>query len=166
MKLRPFSLALLFFAAPALLADWRIFGQGGANALHDGLTSSDGVLSINAGVEKRFAGQWSAELNAGVHRFQRSSSADPKLTQLTIGAKRWFGSGSVHPFVDAAAGIYRVEYLGTQVNPGANAGAGLFFEISPRWGVEGLWNVHVVNANDGNVTFSTLQLGVGLALRP
>ncbi len=143
---------------------WRLFLDVGPNALHDGLSSSDGVLSANAGIERRFSQNWSAELIAGIHTFQRSSSTDPKLVQFTIGGKRWFGSGKVHPFLGASAGVYRLDYLGTKILAGGNAGAGLLYDISPRWGVEGLWNVHTMNATGGNITFSTLQLGVRFGL--
>lgn len=148
----------------SIAGKWRVFFDVGPNARHDGLSGSDGVLSANVGIERRFSPSWSGELIAGMHTFQRSSSTDPNLWQLTIGGKKWFGSGKVHPFLGASAGVYRLDYLGTKILAGASAGAGLLYDISPRWGVEGVWNVHAMNATGGNITFSTLQLGVRFGL--
>ena len=101
-----------------------------------------GTKSINAGVEWLLSPDWSVEGILGYYR------RNPRLWQASIGGKRWFGTSPWRPFVAASAGLYGGD-------AGGSVGGGVLYEVTPAWGVEGVYNYHTV---DGG--FSTVQVGV------
>ena len=105
---------------------WRFFVAAGPNFPD---------WSVNAGVERLLTPDWSAEGILGWHRRQNDD-----LTQVSLGAKRWFGSA----FANLGAGIYDSE-------AGFHIGAGMMFG---KW--EGVLNYHRTDDDK----FFALQVGV------
>ncbi|MFL6246703.1 MAG: outer membrane beta-barrel protein [Thermoanaerobaculia bacterium] len=105
-----------------------------------------GTKSINAGIERPLSPQWSVEGILGYHR------RNPRIWQLSIGGKRWFGTSALRPFLSASGGVYHDE---DDTRAGASVGGGVLYEVTPRWGVEGVYNYHILDDS-----FSTVQVGV------
>ncbi|MCU1348028.1 MAG: von Willebrand factor type domain protein, partial [Acidobacteria bacterium] len=143
---------------------WRVFIDAGPNFPHGGFSNGvDGRWSLNAGVERRLSSLWSFEAIAGQHRFKAPFISNPHIWQLSAGGKRFFGTSPFRPFVNAAVGTYRLD-PGHATKGGANAGAGVLFELSPCFGIEGAWNYHWIRTTPNHVSFSALQLGVRFSL--
>ena len=127
---------------PSSSKTYRLFIGAGPNFPH-------GNWSVNAGLEWLLSSQWSVEGILGYHQ----SAAD--IWQLSANARRYFGTGSWHPFLNAGAGAYRVD-PGNTTKAGVNLGAGVLYELSPTCGVEGAFNRHVIHNDD----FSTVEVGI------
>jgi hypothetical protein len=140
---------------------WRGFFDFGASFPVSALDRrADGQFSFNAGVERLFGPAWSAELSVGHHSFE--GLLNPSMFQVTVGGKRWFGSSALRPFLGIAGGAYTID-PGSTTRAGANASAGVLYELSPRWGVEGLYSYHIANTQRDSLSFTALQLGVRFA---
>jgi hypothetical protein len=105
---------------------WRVFIAAGPNFPE---------WSVNAGVERLLSPDWSVEGILGWHRRQNDD-----LTQISLGAKKWFGKA----FVNAGAGAYEGEV-------GVHVGAGV---LCGKW--EGVVNYHRTDDDK----FFTAQVGV------
>ena len=140
---------------------WRAFVDLGPNFPHGSYANLvDGELSLTAGVERQLSAAWSLELILGYHRFDGLLS--PSVRQLSLGAKRWFGTPPFRPFLGASAGAYRFE-PGEYTRPGAALSGGFLYELSPKWGVEGVYTYHAADSEPDRSTFSTVQAGVRFA---
>ncbi len=139
---------------------WRFFLDGGKNFAHDDfLKHFGGEWSINGGFERRLSTQWSVEGILGYHRFGSTAGITPHIWQLSIDGKRFFGTSPLRPFVNAGAGMYRV-FPTDETRAGANAGAGVLYELTPAFAIEGAYNFHIINNDDDSLSFSTVQFGV------
>ncbi|HEX6642513.1 MAG TPA: porin family protein, partial [Thermoanaerobaculia bacterium] len=139
---------------------WRVFIDAGKSFAHDDfLKHFGGAWSINGGVERRLSSLWSVEGILGYHRFDTTAGITPHLWQLSINGKRFFGTSPLRPFVNAGAGLYRV-FPTDETRAGANAGAGVLYELTPAFGIEGVYNFHIINNDDDSLSFSTVQVGV------
>lgn len=105
-----------------------------------------GSKSFNAGLERRLSPEWSIEGILGYHR------RDPRIWQLSIGGKRWFGTSPLRPFLDASGGLYND---GNGTRAGASAGAGVLYEFTPAFGIESVFHYHFLEDS-----FPAAQLGV------
>jgi hypothetical protein len=122
-------------------------GGGGTPAPGAWRTFIDlGQKSINAGLERRLSPEWSVEGILGYHRRQ------PRIWQVSVGGKRWFGTSPLRPFLNASGGVYH-DTNDTRI--GASVGAGVLYEFTPTCGIEGVYNYHILDDS-----FSTLQVGV------
>jgi hypothetical protein len=144
--------------------DITVDGIAAGNASSHGVSSSSvlrgfidagpnfphGKWSVNAGVERLMSNDWSIEAIAGRHLFDGSH-----VWQWSGGVKRYFSASPFRPFVNASIGVYS----GQTTKAGGSIGAGLLYEVSPTFGVEGVWNHHHADSN-----FSTVQLGVRFRL--
>jgi opacity protein-like surface antigen len=144
---------------------WRWFLDLGRNFPHDdSLKHFGGDWSINGGIERRLSNDWSVEGILGYHRFGDVVFNDPHISQLSIGAKRYFGTSPLHPFLDAGLGAYNINIgPNDETRAGAHAGAGAIYEINSHLGVEGVYHFHIINNQDDSLSFSTVQIGVRLA---
>jgi hypothetical protein len=141
---------------------WRWFLDVGRNFPHDDtLKHFGGEWSFNGGIERRLTIDWSIEGIVGYHHFGDVVFDNARITQLSIGGKRFFGATPLRPFVDFGAGAYNVDLgLGDETRAGAHAGAGMLYEINSMFGVEGVYHFHIVNSDNDSLGFSTVQLGV------
>ena len=64
------------------------------------------------------------------------------------------------PFINAGIGVYNVD-PGDNTRAAANAGAGVLYELTPSFGIEGVYNFHFIRAE--TLSFSTVQVGVRFA---
>lgn len=139
--------------------DWRFFLDAGLNHPQSRLRGfDDGKVSINLGAERRLTPHWSVEGILGYHAFE--GPLDPKLWQLSVNGKYFFGSGPLRPFANAGAGAYRFDSGNAGTRAGFNGGAGLLYQLTPGLAVEGVVNYHNVNTNADSVSFTTVQVGL------
>ena len=138
----------------------RFFLDLGPNWPHGGFANGvDGRWSLNLGIEHTMSPDWSLEAIAGYHLFDVQFVDHPHIWQASAGAKRYFGTSPLRPFVNASAGIYKFD-PGNDTKGGASAGAGVLYQLSPKLAIEGVWNYHYISASGSGITFSTLQAGV------
>ena len=139
---------------------WRAFLDFGRNSPHDDfLKGFGGSWSGNAGIERRLSPSWSVEGILGYHRFKDFAFTEPRIWQFSLGGKRYFGTSPLRPFLSASGGAYHVD-PGDETRAGASAGAGLLYEFTSTCGIEGVYNYHIVNADNDSLSFSTVQVGV------
>ena len=135
------------------LALGRTFPHGSFNTLHDsGFAGTLGVeYALNPGT--------SIEGTLATHRFKGTGAApDIHVTQLGVNGKWYFGQPAFKPFVTLGAGAYAFSPGSTRF--GLNAGAGVQFDVAPRWSLEGRYAYHAIAGNAPNSRYSTVQLGV------
>jgi hypothetical protein len=139
---------------------FRAFLDAGPNFPHGDLDKiADGRLSVNAGLEGFVAPNTSIEGILGYHSFKSPFISSPHIWQLSLNAKQYFGPGPLHFFVNAGAGAYRFD-PGSTTKLGGNAGAGVLYDFSSLWGIEGVYNLHTINTSGSNTQFSTVQVGI------
>jgi opacity protein-like surface antigen len=139
---------------------WRIFLDAGPNFPHgDFGRFIDGRLSVNAGLEGFLAPNTSIEGILGYHSFKTGFGFHPRIWQLSANVKQYFGPGPLHFFINGGAGAYRFD-PGSTTKFGANAGAGLLYDVSATWGFEGVYNFHAISTSGSNTEFSTVQVGI------
>jgi hypothetical protein len=138
----------------------RFFIDVGPNFPHGSFSNgADGKWSVNAGIERLLPNNWSWEAILGYHRFDTAFISNPHIWQLSIGGKRYFGSAPWHPFVDASVGGYRFD-PGNTTKLGVNAGGGVLFDVTSKWGIEGVYQYHTINTSGSTTNFSTVQIGL------
>jgi opacity protein-like surface antigen len=124
-------------------------------------------FSFNAGLEYLVNSHFSVEGIFGYHRFPgafqfeaQSFRFNVNLYQLSANAKTYFTAppNRVRPFVNGGIGIYK--FGSGSTNFGGNLGAGVLYELTPRFGLQGSYNFHMVNTTGATTRFSTLQGGV------
>ena len=125
-------------------------------------TQYDTGFSFNAGVEYLVNSFVSLEGIYGYHRFNGASAGALNVNQYSANAKVYLSSaGSLRPFLNGGIGAYAFSPGSSQF--GGNIGAGVFFELSPQWGLQGSYNLHTVNTRGDATRFSTLQGGIRFA---
>jgi opacity protein-like surface antigen len=138
----------------------RFFIDVGPNFPHGAFGNGvDGKGSINVGLERLLPNNWSVEGILGYHAFDSAFVSNPRIWQLSIGGKRYFGTAPWHPFIDASVGAYRFD-PGNTTKFGANAGAGVLYDFRSTWGIEGVYQYHSINVSGATDRFSTVQLGL------
>lgn len=141
---------------------WAVFLDAGANFPHSPYSSffNSGV-SFNAGLEYMATSHTSVEGIFGYHRFTSGLVAThTNVFQFSANAKVYLlpSPNHVRPFINGGGGAYKFDPGPTRF--GGNAGAGLLFELTPRFGVQGSYNFHAVNTSGSTFKFSTIQGGV------
>jgi hypothetical protein len=130
---------------------WRFFVDAGIN--DPDTNALDGKFSINAGVERLLTSHWSVEGIIGYHTFDHAFIS-AKALQLSANAKYFFGPGPLRPFLNGGVGLYHIDPP-DDPSFGWNVGAGLLYELSSKWAVEGVYNLH-----SADLDWWTLQLGL------
>lgn len=118
-------------------------------------------FSLNAGLEYMLSPHVSAEGIFGYHRFPaRFGGGSANLYQLSGNGKFYFvpPGNLVRPFVNGGIGAY-IPSSGTS-HFGGNVGAGILFELTPHFGLQGSYNLHMINTSGPSTRFSTVQGGV------
>lgn|GEM_PF-1733105 len=139
---------------------FRVFLDAGPNFPQgDFNTFVDGKLSVNAGLEAFLGSNTSIEGILGYHAFKVPFVTAPHIWQLSLNLKQYFGPGPLHFFLNAGGGAYRFD-PGSTTKLGGNVGAGLLWDISSTWGLEGVYNFHTINTGGSKTKFSTLQVGI------
>jgi len=120
----------------------------------------DPGFSFNATLEYAITPYVSAEGKFGYHRFPGDSGGHLNVYQFSGNGKFYLvpEPNKVRPFVNGGIGAYNFESGPTKF--GGNVGAGILFEITPRFGLQGSYNFHAVNTTFATTRFSTLQGGV------
>jgi hypothetical protein len=116
-------------------------------------------FSLNAGLENMFNAHFSAEGIFGYHHFPGKFAGSLDVYQFSANAKIYLTPPSkVRPFVNFGPGGYK--FNPGSANFGGNAGGGVLFELTPRFGLQGSYNFHAVNTSGAAAQFSTLQGGM------
>ena len=142
------------------------FFDFGANFPHGGLsTYFNNGFSFNGGVEYKFNGRFSAEGIFGYHRLPAKAGTDEDLFQFSLDLKAYLLPGNTRPFANVGIGGYK--YHPGSAFVGGNFGFGVLQSITPRIGIEGSYNFHlvdgfppVVGPHPSTSKFSTAQIGL------
>jgi hypothetical protein len=104
--------------------------------------------------------QFSAEGIFGYHRFPTIFGGHTDLFQLSGNGKVYLlgPPNKLRPFFNGGVGAY-ISNSGT-TRFGGNVGAGVLYEITPKFGLQGSYNFHVINTSGSAIKFSTVQGGV------
>jgi hypothetical protein len=139
---------------------FRVFLDAGPNFPHGDFGQFvDNRFSVNAGLEAFLAPNTSIEGIVGYHTFKVPFVSAPRIWQLSANVKQYFGPGPLHFFINGGAGAYRFD-PGSTTKFGANAGAGLLYDVSATWGLEGVYNYHAISTSGSKIKFSTVQVGI------
>jgi hypothetical protein len=139
---------------------WAVFFDGGANFPHGTAANVfDPGFSFNAGLEYMFTPQFSAEGIFGYHRLGAPGGA-LHLFQFSGNVKTYLTAPpyKLRPFLNGGVGAYTSSSGTTRF--GGNVGGGLLYEVTPKFGLQGSYNFHVVNTPGSAFKFSTAQGGV------
>jgi hypothetical protein len=117
-------------------------------------------FSVNGGLEYIATSHFSVEGIFGYHHFPAKIGSDLNLYQFSVNGKTYLTTGALRPFVKGGIGAYKFSPGPTKF--GGNFGAGLLYNLTPRFGLEGAYNFHVVNTSGAATKFSTLQAGIRL----
>jgi lysyl endopeptidase len=119
-------------------------------------------LSLDAGLEYMVNSRLSTEAIFAWHHFPDGGAGRVNVGRFSANAKLYFASpGSrLRPFVNGGLGVYG--FSPGSVDFGANAGCGIFYGLTPRFGLQVSYNFHVVNSPGAATCFSTLQGGFRL----
>jgi len=144
------------------LSDWAVFADFGAAFPH-GTSSTffNAGFSFNGGVEYMINPHFSAVGTFGFHRFNSIfPSVSTNVYQLSTNAKAYLvpPPNKFRPFVNGGVGAYVFSSATTRF--GGNVGAGVLYEVTPKFGVQGSYNFHIVNTSGSTFRFSTVQGGV------
>lgn len=115
-------------------------------------------FSFNTGVEYIANNHFSMEGIFGYHHVPGASPGSLNLYQFSVNGKTYLTSGALRPFVNFGIGAYKFSPGTTKF--GGNVGTGVFYRLTSRVGLEGVYDFHVVNTPGGATKFSTLQGGV------
>jgi opacity protein-like surface antigen len=116
-------------------------------------------FSLNAGLEYIATSRFSAEGIFGYHHFPAKVGSAVDLYQFSANGKFYLtSSGPFRPFVNGGIGGYKFSPGSTYV--GGNFGAGILYDLTSHWGLQGSYNFHVVNTPGEAAKFSTLQAGI------
>jgi lysyl endopeptidase len=142
---------------------WAVFLDAGAGFPHSPYSNFLNTgFSFNAGLEYMVTSNFSVEGIFGYHRFPSSFvGAHTNVFQFSGNAKFYLlpSPNTVRPFLNGGIGAYTFS-PGTTTRFGGNVGAGLLFELTPRVGVQGSYNFHMINTSGTAFKFSTVQGGV------
>lgn len=139
---------------------WAVFFDGGANFPHGTAANVfDPGFSFNAGLEYMFTPHVSAEGIFGYHRLGAPAGA-LNLFQFSGNVKTYLTAPpyKLRPFFNGGVGAYTSSSGTTRF--GGNVGGGLLYEMTPKFGVQGSYNLHVINTPGSAFKFSTAQAGV------
>lgn len=139
---------------------WAVFFDGGANFPHGTAANVfNPGFSFNAGLEYMFTPQFSAEGIFGYHRLGAPGGA-LNLFQFSGNAKTYLTAPpyKLRPFLNGGVGAYTSSSGTTRF--GGNVGGGLLYEVTPKFGLQGSYNFHVINTPGRAFKFSTAQGGV------
>lgn len=139
---------------------WAVFLDAGANFPHGNFSGAfDTGFSFNAGLEYMVNPHFSAEGIFGYHRF-RVLGGSVNLFQFSANAKTYLTAppNKLRPFLNGGVGVYTFTSGTTRF--GGNIGGGLLYEVTPKFGVQGSYNLHLINIPGNAFKFSTVQGGV------
>jgi len=138
---------------------WRAFLDLGRTFPHGNHGEfAEGGFSINGGVERILSPRVSVEAILGHHRFENNIES-PAIWQFAAGGKYWFGTTPLRPFLGASAGAFHITARST-TRFGATAGGGVLYELTPSFGIEGVFNYNVIKLERTSIDFSTVQVGM------
>lgn len=159
----------LLLATPALgqtnqsnsdLSNFAFFIEAGAAVPHGDIsTFLDPGFSMKGGLEYMITPQFSAEGSIGYQRFGTFFGGNTNLYQVSGNGKFYFVDQStrLRPFVNGGVGVYVTDSATTHF--GGNVGAGVLYEVTPRFGIQGSYNFHSFSSGSV-VKYSTVQGGV------
>lgn len=114
------------------------------------------------GVEYALNNMLSIEAMLGGNRLDgKGANVDVDVTQLGINGKVYFTAAPLRVFATAGMGAYAFDPGSTRF--GGSVGAGLQYQFTPNWGIEGRYTLHGVANNSPQMTFSTLLLALRYA---
>ena len=121
-------------------------------------------FSLNAGLEYMVNSHYSFEGIFGYHHFPAVAGTAEDLYQFSADLKTYLLPGNVRPFVNAGIGGYKF-HIGSAFF-GGNFGGGILYTITPRIGLQGSYNFHVISGfppvinPPSSSKFSTAQVGL------
>jgi hypothetical protein len=102
----------------------------------------------------------SAEGIFGYHYFPNTTAGNLNLYQASANAKVYLNPppNKLRPFINGGIGAYRFGSGSSYF--GSNVGAGFLYQITPRFGIQGSYNLHNINTPGSATRFSTVQGGI------
>jgi len=140
-----------------------VFLDAGANFLQGTLGSGFNTgFSLNAGGEYLLTNHFSVEGISGYHHFPGTITPDLDVYQFSANGKAYLTTGRVQPFVNGGVGGYRFTAGSSSSSTyfGGNVGAGVLFNLTSRFGLQGSYNFHAVDTPVEATKFSTVQGGI------
>lgn len=142
-----------------------------ALSLHAGLSlphgslhgSHDDGFGVTVDIARRLTPTWTVAGLFGFHRFgEKGSSAHLDIYHVSGSLEGGITRGAVRFFAEAGGGVYILSPGPTK--PGAHAGAGVEWSLTPSLSLGLSYRAHNVFTSGSNTTFSAVQ--VGGRLRP
>lgn len=117
-------------------------------------------FAFNAGLEHMFNPHVSAEGIFGYHHFPGKFGGDVNVYQFSGNMNVYLTvpPNKLRPFVNGGIGAYK--FSPGSANFGGNFGAGVLYELTSRFGLQGSYNFHTINTPGTVTRFSTIQGGI------
>jgi len=142
--------------------NFAVFADFGAGFPHGAFSNGfNPGFSFNTGLEYMLNPHFSAVGTFGYHRFEFVvPTIHTSIYQISANAKAYFTAPPIklRPFVNGGVGAY--VFSSATSHFGGNVGAGILYEVTPKFGLQGSYNYHMVNTAGSNLMFSTVQGGV------
>jgi hypothetical protein len=124
----------------------------------------DNGFSFNAGLEYMINANLSAEGVFGYHRFTGETAGSVKICQWSANVKKYVHllPNPFRPFVRGGIGVYH--FSPGRSDFGANAGCGVLYDWTPRFGLQGSCSFHFVHTPAAATRFSTIQGGIRIVM--
>lgn len=142
---------------------WGLSLHAGASFPHGSFSSIfNPGPNVAVDLEYRLTPIFSLEGIYGFHRFNGATIGpftfgDLNVHQISLNGKVYGTSSPVRPFFNFGGGAYN---FSPGTHGGLNVGAGLQFDVTPNFAVEGVYNFHNVFTSGANTRFSGVQGGV------
>jgi len=142
---------------------YAVWGGAGIAIPHNsfGNTNKTGP-AIALGFEYALTNTVSIEATLSGSRLDgKGANADVDVTQLGVNGKFYFTSAPLRAFATAGIGAYDFDPGSTRF--GGSIGAGVQYQFTTNWALEGRYALHAVVNNSPQTTFSTLLLALRYA---
>jgi hypothetical protein len=141
---------------------WSIGLRAGVGApMGDFADGFDPGFAFDVDLERRLPANLAVQVLFGYNAFGDSTGAgtDVSVTRLA-GNLKWYlpVAPAVRLFVNGGAGAYWFDPGDAET--GTNFGGGIQFNLSPKFAIEGAYNLHVVAGDPEDLKFATYQGGV------
>lgn len=142
---------------------YAIWAGAGVATPHNSFSNTNETgPAVALGFEYILNNTLSVEATLSGHRLGgKGANADVDVTQLGVNGKWYFTSAPLRFFATAGVGVYNFDPGSTRF--GGAVGAGLQYQFTPNWGLEGRYTLHGVANNSPQTTHSTVLLSLRYA---
>ena len=142
---------------------YAIWGGAGVAVPHSSFSNTHKAgPAVALGFEYMLTNTVSVEATLSGHRLDgKGANADVDVTQLGVNGKWYFTTQPLRFFATAGVGVYTFDPGSTRF--GGSVGAGLQYQFTSRWALEGRYALHAVANNSPQTAHSTLLLALRYA---